>query len=91
MKILQLVMVYLQAKQTGQSPLAALAMALLNSGSPLTNKDYRAQSGALVMQSLQSGMAMVGVDAPFQNIVVGVVLVIAVLVDILYRKRTGEL
>ena len=52
MKILQLVMVYLQAKQTGQSPLAALAMALLNSGSPLTNKDYRAQSGALVMQSL---------------------------------------
>ena len=52
MKIVQLVMVYLQAKQTGQSPLAALAMALLNSGSPLTNKDYRAQSGALVMQSL---------------------------------------
>lgn len=47
--------------------------------------------GALIMQSLQSGMAMVGVDAPFQNIVVGVVLVIAVLVDILYRKRTGEL
>ncbi|MCA8880122.1 MAG: sugar ABC transporter permease [Rhodobacteraceae bacterium] len=47
--------------------------------------------GALIMQSLQSGMAMVGVDAPFQNIVVGVVLVLAVLVDILYRKRTGEL
>ena len=46
--------------------------------------------GALIMQSLQSGMAMVGVDAPFQNIVVGLVLVIAVLVDIFYRKRTGE-
>lgn len=45
--------------------------------------------GALIMQSLQSGMAMVGVDAPFQNIVVGSVLVIAVLVDIIYRKRTG--
>ncbi|NNF70729.1 MAG: sugar ABC transporter permease [Rhodobacteraceae bacterium] len=45
--------------------------------------------GALIMQSLQSGMAMVGVDAPFQNIVVGVVLVLAVFVDILYRKRTG--
>lgn len=45
--------------------------------------------GALIMQSLQSGMAMVGVDAPFQNIVVGAVLVIAVLVDILYRKRMG--
>ena len=41
------------------------------------------------MQSLQSGMAMVGVDAPFQNIVVGSVLVLAVLVDIIYRRRTG--
>lgn len=46
--------------------------------------------GALIMQSLQSGMAMVGVDAPLQNIVVGAVLVLAVLIDILYRKRTGE-
>ncbi|WP_171173260.1 sugar ABC transporter permease [Ruegeria sp. HKCCD8929] len=46
--------------------------------------------GALIMQSLQSGMAMVGVDAPFQNIVVGSVLVIAVWVDIVYRKRTGD-
>ncbi|MEM7523994.1 MAG: sugar ABC transporter permease [Pseudomonadota bacterium] len=46
--------------------------------------------GALVMQSLQSGMAMVGVDAPLQNIVVGAVLVFAVFVDILYRRRTGE-
>jgi len=45
--------------------------------------------GALIMQSLQSGMAMVGVDAPFQNIVVGIVLVAAVLIDIIYRKRTG--
>ncbi len=46
--------------------------------------------GALIMQSLQSGMAMVGVDAPLQNIVVGVVLVLAVLIDIIYRKKTGE-
>lgn len=45
--------------------------------------------GALIMQSLQSGMAMVGVDAPLQNIVVGIVLVAAVLIDILYRRRTG--
>ncbi|MEM1313025.1 MAG: sugar ABC transporter permease [Pseudomonadota bacterium] len=50
---------------------------------------YGAILGALIMQSLQSGMAMVGVDAPFQNIVVGVVLVAAVLIDILYRKRLG--
>lgn len=46
--------------------------------------------GALIMQSLQSGMAMVGVDAPLQNIVVGAVLVLAVWIDILYRKRTGD-
>ncbi len=45
--------------------------------------------GALIMQSLQSGMAMVGVDAPLQNMVVGTVLVLAVLIDIIYRKRTG--
>ena len=51
---------------------------------------YGAILGALIMQSLQSGMAMVGVDAPLQNIVVGAVLVLAVLIDILYRKKTGE-
>ncbi|QOL80485.1 sugar ABC transporter permease [Pseudooceanicola spongiae] len=50
---------------------------------------YGAIFGALIMQSLQSGMAMVGVDAPYQNIVVGAVLVFAVWVDIEYRKRTG--
>ncbi len=50
---------------------------------------YGAILGALIMQSLQSGMAMVGVDAPFQNIVVGSVLVVAVLIDIIYRRRTG--
>ncbi len=46
---------------------------------------YGAVLGALIMQSLQSGMAMIGVDAPFQNIVVGAVLVEAVLLDIAYR------
>ncbi len=50
---------------------------------------YGAILGALIMQSLQSGMAMVGVDAPLQSIVVGVVLVLAVLVDIIYRRRAG--
>lgn len=50
---------------------------------------YGAILGALIMQSLQSGMAMVGVDAPLQNIVVGIVLVVAVFIDIIYRKRTG--
>ena len=50
---------------------------------------YGAILGALIMQSLQSGMAMVGVDAPLQNIVVGMVLVFAVFIDIQYRKRVG--
>ncbi len=50
---------------------------------------YGAVLGALIMQSLQSGMAMVGVDTPFQNIVVGIVLIVAVWVDIIYRKRMG--
>ncbi|VAW14478.1 Xylose ABC transporter, permease protein XylH [hydrothermal vent metagenome] len=50
---------------------------------------YGAILGALIMQSLQSGMGMVGVDSPLQNIVVGAVLVLAVYIDILYRKRTG--
>ena len=45
--------------------------------------------GALVMQSLQSGMVLLGFDAPLQNMVVGVVLVFAVYVDIIYRKRTS--
>lgn len=46
-----------------------------------------AMLGALVMQSLQSGMVLLGVDAPLQNIVVGLVLVAAVWVDTLYRGR----
>jgi D-xylose transport system permease protein len=45
--------------------------------------------GALVMQSLQSGMVLVGIDSPLQNIVVGMVLVLAVWLDTIYRKRTG--
>jgi D-xylose transport system permease protein len=44
--------------------------------------------GALVMQSLQSGMVLMRVDAPMQDIVVGIVLVAAVAVDITFRRRT---
>jgi D-xylose transport system permease protein len=46
-----------------------------------------AMLGALVMQSLQSGMVLLGVDTPLQNIVVGAVLVLAVWLDGLYRRR----
>ena len=50
---------------------------------------YGAVIGALIMQTLISGMASVGVDAPLQSIVVGVVLVFAVWIDIVYRRKTG--
>lgn len=43
--------------------------------------------GALVMQSLQSGMVLMGIDTPLQSIVVGLVLVFAVWLDSLYRSR----
>ncbi len=46
-----------------------------------------AMLGALLMQSLQSGMVLLGIDTPLQNIVVGAVLVVAVWLDTVYRKR----
>ncbi|MGH1350130.1 MAG: sugar ABC transporter permease [Methyloligellaceae bacterium] len=46
-----------------------------------------AMIGAVVMQSLQSGMVLLGIDTPFQNIVVGLVLVIAVWLDTVYKDR----
>ncbi|MEY1555878.1 sugar ABC transporter permease [Yoonia sp. R2331] len=49
-------------------------------------KIYGAILGALVMQSLQSGMVLIGFDAAVQRIVVGLVLVLAVYLDNLYNK-----
>ena len=46
-----------------------------------------AMLGALLMQSLQSGMVLLGIDTPLQNIVVGFVLVVAVWLDTIYRTR----
>jgi D-xylose transport system permease protein len=43
--------------------------------------------GAVVMQSLRSGMVMMRVDSPTQDIVVGVVLVAAVGFDAFLRRR----
>ena len=48
---------------------------------------YGAILGALVMQSLYSGMVLIGFDAAVQQIVVGSVLVLAVYLDNLYRGR----
>jgi D-xylose transport system permease protein len=44
--------------------------------------------GALVMQSLVSGMVLMGVEAPLQDVVVGVVLVLAVALDTIVRRRS---
>ncbi len=49
-----------------------------------------AMLGALVAQSLQSGMVLIGVEAPIQDIVVGIVLVVAVALDSLYRRRVSS-
>ncbi len=48
-----------------------------------------AMLGALVMQSLQSGMVLIGLDSPLQSIVVGIVLVLAVWLDTLYRRQAN--
>ena len=48
---------------------------------------YGAILGALVMQSLQTGMVLIGFDAAIQQIVVGSVLVTAVWIDTIYRRR----
>jgi D-xylose transport system permease protein len=50
---------------------------------------YGAILGALVMQSLQSGMVLIGFDAALQEMVVGAVLVVAVWIDTVYRRRTA--
>ncbi len=49
---------------------------------------YGAILGALVMQSLQSGMVLIGFDAAIQQMVVGGVLVVAVFLDNLYRRKS---
>jgi D-xylose transport system permease protein len=46
--------------------------------------------GAVVMQSLRSGMSLLNIDSPSQDIVVGVVLVTAVAVDALLRQRRRQ-
>ena len=42
--------------------------------------------GALIMQSVQSGMVLLGFDSAAQQMVVGAVLVFAVWIDQVYRR-----
>lgn len=46
--------------------------------------------GALVMQSLISGMALMGLEAPYKNIIVGIVLVGAVALDSFYQRKVTK-
>jgi D-xylose transport system permease protein len=46
--------------------------------------------GALVMQSLQSGMVLMGIEAAYQDVIIGIVLVAAVGLDSYYRKRVAQ-
>lgn len=48
---------------------------------------YGAMMGALMMQSIISGMSLLNLPAAYQNIVVGFVLVVAVFLDQLYSRR----
>ena len=50
---------------------------------------YGAMLGALLMQSIVSGMSLLNLPAAFQNIVVGVVLVLAVWLDQLYSRKVN--
>jgi D-xylose transport system permease protein len=43
--------------------------------------------GAVVIQSIQSGMQLLGADTYLQNMVIGLVLVVAVFFDQLYLRR----
>ncbi len=48
---------------------------------------FGALLGAVVIQSLQSGMALLGIDTSLQSIVTGLVLVLAVYADQLYQRN----
>lgn len=45
--------------------------------------------GAVIMQSLRSGMSLLNVDSPMQDVIVGIVLVTAVGLDTLFRRRSS--
>lgn len=48
---------------------------------------YGAVLGAVVMQSLESGMVLLGVPSPMQKMVLAVVLIVAVWLDMAWRRR----
>jgi D-xylose transport system permease protein len=47
--------------------------------------------GALIMQSIDSGMLLLDVPIGWRYVIIGQVLIVAVVFDVVYRKWTGEL
>ena len=48
---------------------------------------YGAVLGAIFMQSLENGMVLIGIPTPIQKIVIGFVLIFAVWLDAIYKKK----
>ncbi|MEZ5704347.1 MAG: ABC transporter permease [Burkholderiaceae bacterium] len=46
--------------------------------------------GALIMQSIDSGMLLIDVSIGMRYVVIGQVLIVAVVFDVLYRRMTGD-
>jgi D-xylose transport system permease protein len=47
--------------------------------------------GALIMQSIDSGMLLLDVPIGWRYVIIGQVLIVAVVFDVVYRRSTGEL
>jgi D-xylose transport system permease protein len=48
---------------------------------------YGAVLGAVIMQSLESGMVLLGIPTPTQKMLLALVLIVAVWIDMAYRRR----
>jgi D-xylose transport system permease protein len=46
--------------------------------------------GALVIQFLESGLLLLDVSVGNRMLIIGQVLIVAVVFDVIYRRRTGE-
>ena len=48
---------------------------------------YGAILGAVIMQSLDSGMVLLGISSAMRQLVIGAVLIVAVWFDVVYNKK----
>ena len=47
-------------------------------------------AGAAVWQTLENGLNMIGAPVGIQRIVIGIIVVVAVLLDVVVRKNSGS-